>query len=329
MIQGWMTSRRASRFRSGFAWGAIGAAVLLGFGLLGRSAHAGESIYAQTFRNFAPPASGKCSLKSFSISAYDLGFEETVDGVGESSRGTAVATVVETSDASCAREYAVVQYIRGCAYDIEQNDRTGKFDRYFGTVIDDPNGTSVPFKFDEWTVDSVDPDPMYYSAPASSASDPHRFDGLLYAKRPLRLDGTDAGLAADYLTAFTAKHRGFVKELGAAPKQMFSFDLPVMSSWYGYADGRNSVTNTSLEFKVCLYATKDVPLRGRPAGFDAPADAGGPIHCFDWNSRNEFDFVTKKFVAKAAIDPFCASPLPAKRRPQAFAVARPLSGKSR
>ena len=289
----------------------------LGFGV---SAFAEQIVYSQSFSNYAPPATGKCSLKSFSVSEYDQGAEGLSGGVAESLRGTMVGTVVETSDSSCVHDYAVVQYIHGCVYNIQQNDKTGQFDRYFGTVIDDSNGVTIPFKFDEWTVDSVDRDPMYYSAPAKTAADSHRFDGQLYAKTPLHVDGTSAGLTADMKTIFNSKYRGIVGDLPTTPKQTFSFDLPAMGSWFGYPDGRNSVTNVSLEFKICLYRTVDVPLEGSPKSFDTPTDHGGPLQCIEWGSRDEFDFALKKFVSKKAIDSFCSTPVEAlarrRRRPR-------------
>jgi hypothetical protein len=280
--------------------------------LFAGSVRAQDFVYAQTFSQFAPPiTTDQCSLKSFSISNYDQGFEEVDGGVKKSARGTMIGTVVETTDPSCIHDYAVVQYIHGCVYDIEQSDKTGKLERYYGEDIDDADGNSIPFKFDDWTVDSVDHDPMYFSAPASSTTDPRRFDGLLYTTVPLRLDGTDAGLSADMTTMFNSKYLGFVKDLPAPPKQMFSYDLPDTASWYGYRTGRNAVTNNSLEFKVCLYRTVDVPLTGSPKGFDVPSDQGGPIHCIDWESKNSFDFKSHQIVSNlgAPIDPFCATPV--------------------
>ncbi len=282
--------------------------VFLGFAFafIGAAAADDDIHYGQSFRDFTPPVSGQCGLKSFSVSQYDQGFAGTTSEAIESGRGTEIATVVETTDASCIHDYAVVQYIRGCAYDIEQDDRTGKFERYFGTVIEDPNGNSIPFKFDDWTIDSVDLDPMYFSAPAKWRRDPRRFDGQLYAKRPLRLDGTPYGLDADRKTFFDSIFHGFAKELPIHPKQLFSYDVPVMATAYAYPNGRNAVTNVSLEFRVCVYASNDVPLRAKPTS---------PIHCFEWESRNGYDFAAKRFVSVPTIDPFCSTPVPPGKRP--------------
>jgi hypothetical protein len=267
--------------------------------LLSGAVSAGETSYARSFRSFSPTTAPKCGLVSYSASAYDTGFVEKT----AKDRGTGIATVVETAAPECLKDYAVVQFIRGCVYDIEQNDRTGAIERYYGTVIEGPDGVVRPFKFDDWTVDSVDPDPMYFSAPAKSARDPHRFDTQLYAKRPLRLDGTDAGLTADYATFFDSKWYGFLRDRPEPAQESFTFDFPALSSWYGYPEtGRNAVTVASLEFRTCLYPTEGVPLRSAPKG--------KPIACFDWASRYSFDFATKEFAPAAAIDPFCATPVP-------------------
>lgn len=269
------------------------------------SVSAGEVLYSQRFSSFTPPVTSGCSLKSFSVSVYDQGHDFSEGEIQETSRGAAIGTVVETTEASCIREFSVVQFIKGCVYDIEQNERTGMIERTFSTAIQDSSGVSIPFKFDRWTVDSLDPDPMYESASARSVDDPRRFDNLLYPKVPLRLDGTQVGLSADRKVMLGSKYRGFVRDLQRSPRQMFSVDVPVAATWSGDRDAHNSVTNVSLEFKVCLYRTKDVPQKADPKSFEAPTEEGGPLHCFDWASRNEFDFNSKKFISKRKIDPFC------------------------
>jgi hypothetical protein len=98
-------------------------------------------------------------------------------------------------------------------------------------------GEHIPYLFHDWTVDSMDTDPVYNSDPTQA--DRH------YFYRWNNVTGS-----TDYNTEL------FMGETDQKPKdnEVYVIDRP------GTAFSQFNTTNISLQFKMCLYKTAQIPL---------------------------------------------------------------------
>jgi hypothetical protein len=249
--------------------------------------------------------SGKCALSRFSIGNYD---HEQVNAFGKTgrARGAMMAASVETSDPSCLKEYGVVQYIRGCMYNVRfRREENRVVDRYFG-IVREQRGRVVPFVFRGWDVDTVDGDPLYHSNSDSDAPSA-RFDHHRFAKKPLSLASDPASVKKDGKIFFDPKHYGYLPE-ASDPRSYFVTDLPSLADWTPNSGaGEEEWVNASLEFQTCIYRTKDIPNVGNPAPPSASSESGGPLACFSWNHKQSFNPVKNMFEPHSGIDPACSA----------------------
>jgi hypothetical protein len=106
---------------------------------------------------------------------------------------------------------------------------------------------------------------------------------------------------------FDRKNYGYLPE-ASAPRSYFVTDLPSMADWTPNSGaGEEEWVNASLEFRTCIYRTKDIPNAGSPALPGVSAEGGGPIACFDWSHKQSFDPVRNAFKSHSGIDPACSS----------------------
>jgi hypothetical protein len=270
-------------------------------------ARAAEVSHPGRFREkrWSVPAD-RCGLSRFAIGNYDY---EQVNPFGKIGRvrGSMMAASVETSDPSCLKEYGVVQYIRGCMYNVRfRRSENRVVDRYFG-VVREQRGKVVPFVYRGWDVDTVDADPLYHSN-AENSSPAARFDHHRYAKKPLALAADAASVRRDGKIFFDAKNSGSLAESATPLRGYFVTDLPSLADWTPNAGaGDEEWVNASLEFRTCVYRTKDIPNEGTPLPPGTSPDAGGPITCFSWQHKQTFDPVKNSFGTHAGIDPACAA----------------------
>src|SRR5690606_20835983 len=88
--------------------------------------------------------------------------------------------------------------------------------------------------------------------------------------------------------------------------RLFITDLPSGTYYRANAAlGKDWIALSSLEFKTCLYKTKDIPQTGEPASFNEPIENGGPIVCFDWSDKSSPNFEEKTIERTEELDPFC------------------------
>lgn len=258
--------------------------------------------------SFPAPPQGACGLKRFSLASYET---RAADGPLEKSRISVMGAVVETTAPGCAKDYGVVQFIRGCVYHVRYDAKTGaELERVFD-VARRLRGPRVVFSHPSFEVDRNDEDPLY----ASDPSEPDRM-ALVYApKTPLRLRQDRASLLADMKAFDDPARRIFYGEQEKPGPLHFVTDVPEggVSSLSG--DGtRLTVVNASLDFRTCVYRVADVPAAGEPP---AEGAANGPLACFAWQSRYNWDpsvndYATDRFNG---VDPHCAlaparTPLP-------------------
>lgn len=259
-------------------------------------------------RSFPSPAAGACGLKRFSVASYET---RSVDGPLERSRISVMGAVVETTAPSCAKEYGVVQFIRGCVYHERYDAHTGALLERTFDVARRFRGPRVVFNHPALEVDRTDEDPLY----ASDSGEADRM-ALVYApKSPLRLRDDRASLLADLRAFDDPSQRVFHADQEKPGARHFVTDVPEGGVSTLSEDGtRLTVMNASLDFRTCVYRVADVPTAGEPPAEGAP---DGPLHCFAWESRYGWDPAVSDFVTDrwASTDPFCAqaparAPLP-------------------
>lgn len=260
---------------------------------------------------FPAPAGGACGLKSYTVEDYE---SRMYDAAPETARVTVVGTVVETTSPDCVRDYAVVQFIRGCAYHERYSLADGRLIERTFDVARRLRGPRVVFNHPAFEVDNTGADPLYAAEPGEA----DRLALLYVPKSPLRLRSDEKSLMADLKAFDQPGERVFLADLEGKTSVTFVTDGPDGGvSMVDEARTTLTVENASLDFKTCVYRVKDVPVTGDPAGPDASPDQGGPLACFSWMSRYNWDPAAQDFKTDAyrGVDPFCAqaparAPLP-------------------
>ncbi|MBI3563829.1 MAG: hypothetical protein HY079_01375 [Elusimicrobia bacterium] len=262
-------------------------------------------------RRFPAPSGGACGLKTFTVEDYEA---RMYDPAPERARVTVVGSVVETTSPDCVRDYAVVQFIRGCAYHERYSLADGALIERTFDVARRLRGPRVVFSHPDFEVDNTGLDPLYAAEPGEA----DRLALLYVPKSPLRLRSDAASLMADLKAFDRPDARVFLADAEGPTAVTFVTDGPDGGvSMVDEARTTLSVENASLDFKTCVYRVKDIPTTGDPAGPDASPERGGPLACFSWMSRYNWDPAAQDFVTDKyrGVDPFCAqaparAPLP-------------------
>lgn len=230
-------------------------------------------IVSETKRDFLNPdcrSTDTCDLKRFSLttSAYEVWF---ADDPHYPSYVNGAVMEYETDSVAALEKYAVVQFKKGCVFYSEKN-RKGKIIRTVNNRV--PSfGEDIPFCFKDWVIDSQDTDPAYNSDPEYGR---HYF---LRWNKPGSYDDR------------TQKYYGAVK-----PR------LPVlyMTDYPGGAFMTASgARNVALEFKTCIYRSRDVPEETHRADIHFAV----PINCFEWQNVYVYDYEKAAFVTDMAAVP--------------------------
>ena len=117
-----------------------------------------ENIIDKTWKNSDCKKTGTCSLKSFSVLVEDYIVKFSPD---DTSYGTTMVARYRTDRVSSLEDYVIVNFIRGCIF--ESYLKNGEIIKGISTSRDFFGG-SVRFRHPEWVIDSVDEDPVYWSA---------------------------------------------------------------------------------------------------------------------------------------------------------------------
>jgi hypothetical protein len=64
-----------------------------------------------------------------------------------------------------------------------------------------------------------------------------------------------------------------------------------------------SAVNSSLEFRTCLFRTRDLPLHTDPLA--ANIDLSQALWCANWEHKNIWDFKSGTMLHPQKIDDFC------------------------
>ena len=222
------------------------------------------SIKAQTFNNENCATDNTCDLKSFWITADK---HRIVIGGGHH-YGTSLKAGYRTESVESLGKYALVQFIRGCVFS-SSADSNGLVSRRFDTSKEQ-FGKNILFHFPDWVIDSIDKDPVYNSNPDGNRHDYYRWDN----KNTGTLYGT---------------------------KKSSSPELYVMDYPQGayFMDG--VAYNTSLELKMCIYRTSDVPKETVQEDINFTE----PIACFYWSGSFVYNHRENIFEISDKMDPVC------------------------
>jgi hypothetical protein len=281
--------------------------LLLSTAFSGASAHAdydvvvGANLQQKEF-NVAP---GTCGLKRFSL----LTTRDRAKDGNEYNRDTSMAALLDVSDPSCLREYGVVQFIRGCSYEIYRNDAKGINSLDFTDY--QSYGQDIPFVMPDWIVDTIDVDPLYDSYSDPDATPAKRMNWYSSPNHPITLEKNSTSLAAARTVFFNeyekAKYYDFLENIPDGLRtQIFTTDMPGGGFYSPDMGGGTEVVDvSSLQFMTCVYHLKDIPMTGSPASFTTPENLGGPMQCFSWQSNVRFDQDKREFTYANTLDPVC------------------------
>jgi hypothetical protein len=266
---------------------------------------------------------GKCALSRFSLANYEHD-ERNAFGQTNAMRGSMMAAAVETSDPSCLKEYGIVQYVRGCLYNVRYSRADNRITKKYFGVVREQRGKTVPFVYSDWDVDTVDADPLYNSTEGSTDA-PTRLDRYRYPKRGLALAADSGSLRSDSSVYFDPKNHGFLGDGKTGANRYFVTDIPTFADWNPDAGaGEEEWVNASLEFETCVYRVKDVPVAGNPRPPGTPESAGGPVACFSWDHKQVFDPASRSFKRGIGVDAACSS-LDSSRVVRSVRNSRPIA----
>jgi hypothetical protein len=199
--------------------------------------------------------------------------------------GTVLYASYETDRVETLPKYAFVQFIRGCVYR-SWKENGGTVATHFSVArryMDVPNNKFITFCHRDWMIDANQSDPIYSSEPSES---PNRHYFLQWSDIPGKWDSnaSDGHLFGEEVPKYP---RGYVTDY---PMQAYNL--------------RGVANNVSLEFRMCLYKTADVPpvLEGKDVNF------AKPIYCFDWSHNFVYNHDKDVFERPSVISPVCARP---------------------
>lgn len=177
--------------------------------------------------------------------------------------------------------FAIVQWIRGCMF--HSHAENGKVTRSM-SIERDHFGQRIKFQHREWEIDSDSTDPIYTNY-------------LNYGRHALLRWNQDP----KSLDAEKAKYYGQLKPPHGS---VFATDLPGTGFLTnGSGKGEGDAQNVSLEFKICLFKTSDLPAATTPSG--ANIDQSKALTCVNWDQRFVWDFKRGRMNAPKTIDAYC------------------------
>lgn len=238
---------------------------------LGITAHAGAQ--SKVWQN-PECLTGDCEVRSMALT-----ISKSVD-VTIATKG--VIAEMKTSKPEQLANYAFVQYLRGCVYESNEAGPTRHLTRrYLGS-------DGHIFKHVGWQVDSMTPDPIYWSTRNPG------FD---------EIRGFEIPRTANYMVVSPIKgdeQRWGGKISNVVDNRLFVKDEPT-SGAFSVQNGKAKAVNSALEFRMCLYHIKDLPKKVANAAVEYP----NPIACLEWDVNFSYNFKTRRFVEGKGLHPYC------------------------
>lgn len=248
----------------------------------------------------------------------------TVENYGSNShQGTRFIAGYETVAVGDLENYLFVQFIRGCVFTTAENRKTGEVETRFDSVRR-LFGKFQLFVHKDWDIDSSGQggDPAYYTnlPDASKLAKDLAEHGESY--RPPKSLRHFFYMWNDKTTESGKNGETVIPKLStklpddndtnffglSRPKNplLFVDDEPSGTTVMTISEDLLIVRNISLEFKMCLYKTGDVPVGATPKDISAQ-----PIVCIPWHSSFVFNHAQKEFESPPEIAQACrAAPDP-------------------
>lgn len=246
-------------------------------------------------------ARGDCDLKEivFFEEDDDLPIDPRVPG-DFPARSTFFMAGIETETVDALTNYVFVQFVRGCIWTSIKNPDGSMTTRF--NVNRDHLGKRTHYVHRDWVVDSMDREPVYSAY--GEGGDRHYF--LQWSDpRPRWIPRGTQNLWKRGAHHENGEHTptvpfGFVTD---SPEPIATFHSANLDEQV-LAGAPGKALNRSLQFKMCLYRTSDVPLitDGTTKGF------GVPIACHEWRSSHVFDHDRGVFTSPSGIHGQCSRP---------------------
>ena len=188
--------------------------------------------------------------------------------------GTRLYVSYETDSVENLEDYVFVQFIKGCMF-------YSRIDN--GKVVETLDvskpflGGYLPFKFENWVIDSSDSDPAY-----NTISGFNRHAGLRW--------NNTSGYFIDNANEI------YYKDQKPPTPVLYTTDRLGSAFYTG-----NRAKNISLVLRMCVYKTKDVPINVDLNN----TDFAEPIHCYEWSSSQIFNHETQGFEHPYEISSVC------------------------
>ncbi len=210
-----------------------------------------------------------CDLKKVEYFVED--YRVFVDGAY--SYGTRFFARYETKSVKNLEKYVFVQFIKGCGF----YSKLVEGQVVTAQEVDYPRDKgNILFRFPEWTIDSRDEDPVYSTFPDES-----RFFGYRWNTVP---------------NSFSTRTEKLYGEKKPKSPKLYVVDHPG-SAFYT----NSSAKNISLQFRIGIYRTKDVPVS---VAYDN-VNFAEPLHYYEWSSSFVYDHLTERFENPSGVVPAC------------------------
>jgi hypothetical protein len=222
----------------------------------------------------------ECRTGNCEVKAMRLFVEKSNSG---SIAGNVMSAEIEAQTPNQIRDYAFVQYIKGCIYETDGQQTRFVPRDYLGR-------SAYPFKHPTWEIDSGDDrDPVYYSY-AQAGYDEVR--GFVISRNTFYQSSNPL---------LNERSRGWGgKPSNLSRPSIFVHDAPTFSTTRNQG-GKTIATVASLAFRICLHKIAEVPESVTVGATIIP----NPIHCMEWSSNYRYDFGTRRFSERAELDPVC------------------------
>jgi len=221
------------------------------------------------FNNYDCLKNASCTLKKIDFLIEDYRVE-----VGSNHNwGTRLFARYETDSVENLTDYVFAQYIKGCVFSSRSNGLNIHAARNY--VQQKADGSYEPMDYLDWKLESFDDDPVYNSMPGY---DRHHF---------YRWNKTQNSF--DPATEF---YFGLAKPVLPA---LYISDRPGTAFF-----SNGGAKNISLEFKMCIYRSDDVPASTPDGDIKSP-----PIYCFNWSSSWIYDHDSDSYTNPYGISEYC------------------------
>jgi hypothetical protein len=195
-----------------------------------------------------------------------------------------------TKDNSSLRDFVFVQFIQGCTFETRKINGAiavsqPRVRTFFGKQ-------GVSFNHRSWVIDSVDTDPAYWS-------DPEYLDRHAWLRWGIN-DDSFPHRPQDYPT---------VAEGPPSEPRVFITDIPDGGDirWNPWSKTLIA-TNSTFQFKTCLFRTQDVPAQASP-----DTKLPQPLVCMWWDSSYVYDHDRNEMTSPTDIASACTATPDAKK----------------